>query len=649
MLILLTILFATLTLSTTVGLGMSAKSLYTELHDEGAGGVDWLDTIIRLIAFTAASVFGGVVVHQLIKSDLPKPWTMVTIGIILTGAFIYYFVRHWYVDKYCAPEFVKEALENNETIDRELLVGEDGDEYDIWSGAVKELGKWRNAVVIMAVTFLVSLGTTVYAASHPKSLGPSISGNSASGNAASGNQINLDSISGNKKTTQTKSAWGGNVDQLLVDKFGEVTKEDKEVYEKWKKHFAKSGVSSDPLKENDEARLAQSSYSKPVRFAYTKAKSKKTTVKEFRRALAQDPIYSGGMAQAVNKHFAEIVKKYPRVQQFAELYDVVYQTPDADYDIGNVYWMDGTGQNLNQVTKYYMAWTIEFFAQEYKYSGVETRDIRLQWGLPIKFGKEAPIPSVVAGQVKEGDVIPNNLRRLYEYTDKGKTASVVWVHRQDKTENFGTGVDNQNFRLFVKKQAKITKAATPTPSVKANPKSNPGNPGTQSNPSNPSDPNPQGNPGDGGQPAGETNPGGTGQPAVESEPADQGDPGYTPSESQETPKDTGGSSNYGNDSDNGGGSDTTQGEATGNVEPAGPPPSTGGDNSGSSSDSGGGSEIPPQDTNGGSTHENIAPVEASEVHQDTIVDQTNTDADGNTTITSGSTSDKIQSSHVEAD
>lgn len=606
-------------LLTAFGLGALLLSVRSFIVDLKEGEVDWLDAAVKLLSFTALTGLGVSMLYRiLIREKMPSAWSMIAMAVVLVVVLIYHHVRIKILDGDLCPDVVKRDVDQADWSDDEEK------EVNLWMKAQSELRRWFTTTAIAAIIFLVLPGMSIYAqvtstGNSKASASNNASSNSVSKDATSKNQVKTDSLSGNKKSAKKTSTWGGDVDPLLAEKFGKATEKDEEVLKKWQKYFAKSGVSSDPFKENDEARLKQSKYDKPARFGYTKAKSRKQTVKEFRQALARDPIYSGGMAAAVNTHFNDIVKKYPRVREFAELYNVVYNTPDADYYIGNTYWTDGTGQNLNQVTKYYMAWTIELYAKEYKYHGVESRSIRQQWGLPTKFETASDIPGVVRDQFKVGDTIPNDLRHLKLYSDKDKLPSVIWVHRKGKTEDFGTLTDGQNFRLFVKAQSKTT---TPAP-TKATPK---GSTPTGQNPGTPNNPATPGNPG------GQEQPSGGNEPAPEGNPGSQEVPGYVPSTPQEEPKNPGGSIN-----------NTSGGAETGNRNNpgTGPQETTPNTSGGTIIDDGsGGGEsqppsdpvvVPPQDTNGGYTDQTEPAQDAPSGDTVDHVIGTQTDTDGNTT------------------
>lgn len=253
--------------------------------------------------------------------------------------------------------------------------------------------------------------------------------------------------------------------------------------EKWYGKYSSGKIILEPYKEYDDERDRRSEYKRPVLFPYTDPNNKDLTYEETIRAILDAPTYGGGMAEFLTE-FSQIKAQNPTLVKFAEEHRKAYNDASGNYFDGLQHWIrhdPNTDQDvLSDDYKYYAAELCEVFTK-FTYGGVEARQTREQWGLPITFEKQEDIPSGLTWKYQVGDTVPNSLRYAKKYTEPEEQDSlpaVIWTYKNPDGSviEFGTGADNKNFRLFDKSGKRtVTNTVTTTPG-------NPGNPGTPNTP-----------------------------------------------------------------------------------------------------------------------------------------------------------------------
>ncbi len=282
------------------------------------------------------------------------------------------------------------------------------------------------------------------------------------------------------------------------DTFAPSNLDDDQLIEKWygKYQVADAGaICREPFRENDTVRDAQSEYKRPVMFKYTDPNNKDLTYKETIEAILYSPTYAGGMAEFLTE-FDRIREQNQDLVAIAKEHRERYDTADGVDPDGLQYSIcrnPNTDQDeLTRDAQRNAAIVCEVFSK-FTYGGVEARQTKEQWGLPIKFETQEDIPVGAQWQYRVGSTVENPLRYMKKYTaaeEQDSLPAVIWsfTNADDSKIVFGTGADNKNFRIFdegSKNTSTKTKVTTET--------YDPGNPGNPDNPSNPPS-NPPGNP-----------------------------------------------------------------------------------------------------------------------------------------------------------
>lgn len=282
------------------------------------------------------------------------------------------------------------------------------------------------------------------------------------------------------------------------DTFAPSNLDDDQLIEKWygKYQVADAGaICRQPFYENDTVRDAQSEYKRPVMFKYTDPNNKDLTYKETIEAILYSPTYAGGMAEFLTE-FDRIREQNQDLVAIAKEHRERYDTADGVDPDGLQYSIcrnPNTDQDeLTRDAQRNAAIVCEVFSK-FTYGGVEARQTKEQWGLPIKFETQEDIPVGAQWQYRVGSTVENPLRYMKKYTaaeEQDSLPAVIWsfTNADDSKIVFGTGADNKNFRIFdegSKNTSTKTKVTTET--------YDPGNPGNPDNPSNPPS-NPPGNP-----------------------------------------------------------------------------------------------------------------------------------------------------------
>lgn len=278
------------------------------------------------------------------------------------------------------------------------------------------------------------------------------------------------------------------------DTFAPSNLDDDQLIEKWygKYQVADAGaICRQPFYENDTVRDAQAEYKRPVMFKYTDPNNKDLTYKETIEAILYSPTYAGGMAEFLTE-FDRIREQNQDLVAIAKEHRERYDTADGVDPDGLQYSIcrnPNTDQDeLTRDAQRNAAIVCEVFSK-FTYGGVEARQTKEQWGLPIKFETQEDIPVGAQWQYRVGSTVENPLRYMKKYTaaeEQDSLPAVIWsfTNADDSKIVFGTGADNKNFRIF-DEGSKNTSTKT-----KVTTESNPGNP---DNPSNPPS-NPPGNP-----------------------------------------------------------------------------------------------------------------------------------------------------------
>lgn len=282
------------------------------------------------------------------------------------------------------------------------------------------------------------------------------------------------------------------------DTFAPSNLDDDQLIKKWygKYQVADAGaICREPFRENDTVRDAQSEYKRPVMFKYTDPNNKDLTYKETIEAILYSPTYAGGMAEFLTE-FDRIREQNQDLVAIAKEHRERYDTADGVDPDGLQYSIcrnPNTDQDeLTRDAQRNAAIVCEVFSK-FTYGGVEARQTKEQWGLPIKFETQEDIPVGAQWQYRVGSTVENPLRYMKKYTaaeEQDSLPAVIWsfTNADDSKIVFGTGADNKNFRIFdegSKNTSTKTKVTTET--------YDPGNPGNPDNPSNPPS-NPPGNP-----------------------------------------------------------------------------------------------------------------------------------------------------------
>lgn len=282
------------------------------------------------------------------------------------------------------------------------------------------------------------------------------------------------------------------------DTFAPSNLDDDQLIKKWygKYQVADAGaICRQPFYENDTVRDAQSEYKRPVMFKYTDPNNKDLTYKETIEAILYSPTYAGGMAEFLTE-FDRIREQNQDLVAIAKEHRERYDTADGVDPDGLQYSIcrnPNTDQDeLTRDAQRNAAIVCEVFSK-FTYGGVEARQTKEQWGLPIKFETQEDIPVGAQWQYRVGSTVENPLRYMKKYTaaeEQDSLPAVIWsfTNADDSKIVFGTGADNKNFRIFdegSKNTSTKTKVTTET--------YDPGNPGNPDNPSNPPS-NPPGNP-----------------------------------------------------------------------------------------------------------------------------------------------------------
>lgn len=282
------------------------------------------------------------------------------------------------------------------------------------------------------------------------------------------------------------------------DTFAPSNLDDDQLIEKWygKYQVADAGaICRQPFYENDTVRDAQAEYKRPVMFKYTDPNNKDLTYKETIEAILYSPTYAGGMAEFLTE-FDRIREQNQDLVAIAKEHRERYDTADGVDPDGLQYSIcrnPNTDQDeLTRDAQRNAAIVCEVFSK-FTYGGVEARQTKEQWGLPIKFETQEDIPVGAQWQYRVGNTVENPLRYMKKYTaaeEQDSLPAVIWsfTNADDSKIVFGTGADNKNFRIFdegSKNTSTKTKVTTET--------YGPGNPGNPDNPSNPPS-NPPGNP-----------------------------------------------------------------------------------------------------------------------------------------------------------
>lgn len=282
------------------------------------------------------------------------------------------------------------------------------------------------------------------------------------------------------------------------DTFAPSNLDDDQLIEKWygKYQVADAGaICRQPFYENDTVRDAQAEYKRPVMFKYTDPNNKDLTYKETIEAILYSPTYAGGMAEFLTE-FDRIREQNQDLVAIAKEHRERYDTADGVDPDGLQYSIcrnPNTNQDeLTRDAQRNAAIVCEVFSK-FTYGGVEARQTKEQWGLPIKFETQEDIPVGAQWQYRVGSTVENPLRYMKKYTaaeEQDSLPAVIWsfTNADDSKIVFGTGADNKNFRIFdegSKNTSTKTKVTTET--------YDPGNPGNPDNPSNPPS-NPPGNP-----------------------------------------------------------------------------------------------------------------------------------------------------------
>lgn len=282
------------------------------------------------------------------------------------------------------------------------------------------------------------------------------------------------------------------------DTFAPSNLDDDQLIEKWygKYQVADAGaICRQPFYENDTVRDAQAEYKRPVMFKYTDPNNKDLTYKETIEAILYSPTYAGGMAEFLTE-FDRIREQNQDLVAIAKEHRERYDTADGVDPDGLQYSIcrnPNTDQDeLTRDAQRNAAIVCEVFSK-FTYGGVEARQTKEQWGLPIKFETQEDIPVGAQWQYRVGSTVENPLRYMKKYTaaeEQDSLPAVIWsfTNADDSKIVFGTGADNKNFRIFdegSKNTSTKTKVTTET--------YDPGNPGNPDNPSNPPS-NPPGNP-----------------------------------------------------------------------------------------------------------------------------------------------------------
>lgn len=277
------------------------------------------------------------------------------------------------------------------------------------------------------------------------------------------------------------------------DTFAPSNLDDDQLIEKWygKYQVADAGaICRQPFYENDTVRDAQAEYKRPVMFKYTDPNNKDLTYKETIEAILYSPTYAGGMAEFLTE-FDRIREQNQDLVAIAKEHRERYDTADGVDPDGLQYSIcrnPNTNQDeLTRDAQRNAAIVCEVFSK-FTYGGVEARQTKEQWGLPIKFETQEDIPVGAQWQYRVGSTVENPLRYMKKYTaaeEQDSLPAVIWsfTNADDSKIVFGTGADNKNFRIF-DEGSKNTSTKTKVTTETYDP-GNPGNPGNPDNPSNP--------------------------------------------------------------------------------------------------------------------------------------------------------------------